>query len=637
MNTHAPLAGLRSLGYSFLAALILCAPCKADDSTGFVVTGSMAEAREGHTATLLPDGRVLVVGGLGVAPMVTTAELYDPAAGTWTTIEGIPAPPSYHTATLLKDGKVLVAGGAYGFVSVPQAYLFDPATNEFTATGELIHARDKHTATLLNDGRVLVAAGWFHYLGYNPFAQDTAEVYDPATGTWTETGRLADPRERHTAALLPDGRVLVAGGQNDGFADVHVFATAEIYDAATGVWTPTGDMTVARAGHTATLLPNGQVLVVAGYNAEFLDAAELYDPATGAWTATGSLTTARLGSTATLLPNGGVLVAAGYNQSGNLASAELYDPVSETWSTAGTMETARQIPSATLLPDGEVLFAGGSLGNAVSIASAELYLGPPPALLNISTRLDVQTGDNVLISGFIITGEQPATVVLRGIGPSLGLPGGLSDPMIELHDVSGAILAMNDNWADDPEEQKVLDAGLAPTNDAESALWQVLEPGAYTVILRGQDGATGTGLTEVYQLNPPSSDTTAANISTRGFVQTNDDVLIGGFIVGGGSGAREASVLVRALGPSLPVAGALSDPTLELRDGSGTLIDSNDNWKLRADGSSQEAEIEATTIPPGDDLEAALFKMLPPGSYTAIVRGKDDSTGVGLVEVYNLP
>ncbi len=636
MHLHAPLAGRKFFVYSFLAALIFCAPCLGD-STGFVVTGSLTEARAGHTATLLPDGRVLVVGGLGVASMVTTAELYDPTAGTWTAIEGIPAPPSYHTATLLPDGKVLVAGGYYGFVSAPQAYLFDPATNEFTATGDLIHARDRHTATLLNDGRVLVAAGWFHYLGYNPFAQDTAEVYDPASGTWTGTGRLADHREGHTAALLPDGRVLVAGGQNAGFADVHNLATAEIYDAATGVWMLTGDMTVARIGHTATLLPNGQVLVAAGYNADFLDAAELYDPATGTWAATGSLTTARLGSTATLLPNGGVLVAAGYSQSGNLASAELYDPVSETWSAAGTMETARQIPSATLLPDGEVLFAGGSLGNSVSIASAELYLGPPPALLNISTRLDVQTGDNVLISGFIITGSQPATVVLRGIGPSLALPGGLSDPIIEVHDASGAILAVNDNWKDDPEKQKVMDAGLAPGDEMESALWQVLDPGAYTVILRGQDGGTGMGLTEAYKLDQTSLTSTVANISTRALVQTNDNVLIGGFIIGGGVGQSGADVLVRALGPSLPVAGALSDPTLELHDGSGTLIDSNDNWKLRADGSSQEAEIEATTIPPGDDLEAALFKTLPPGSYTAIVRGKDDTTGVGLVEVYNLP
>ena len=301
-----------------------------------------------------------MVGGFGVPLLATTAELYDPTAGTWTAIEGIPSPPSNHTATLLQDGKVLIAGGAYGYVSVSQTYLFDPATNEFTATGDLVTARDTHTATLLNDGRVLVAAGYFNYLGYNPFAQDTAELYDPATGTWTATGRLADHRLGHTASLLPDGRVLVAGGQNTGFADFHILATAEIYDPATGVWTGIEDMTIARSGHTATLLPNGKVLVAAGYDGEALDTAELYDPATGTWAASGSLATARLGSTATLLPNGGVLVAAGFNQSGYLASAEIYDMVSQTWSAAGTMETARELPSATLLASGEVLFAGGT-------------------------------------------------------------------------------------------------------------------------------------------------------------------------------------------------------------------------------------------------------------------------------------
>ena len=632
------MARLRSFAYSFLAALFLCAPCQGA-SKDFVTTDSMADARLGHTATLLPDGRVLAVGGFDHPFTNKSAELYDPATGTWTATESLPTPIVYHTATLLPDGKVLVVGGTDPFSSQKSSYLYDPASGAWATTGDLANARGRHTATLLNDGRVLVAGGYFAYVGVGgPIAVDTAEVYDPAAGTWTETGSLAGARQGHAAILLPDGKVLVVGGVNSGYYDEHSLETAEIYDPATGVWTATGSLLIPGNSGTATLLPNGKVLVTGGFevNNGILDAAELYDPETGDWTATASLTAARLTHTATLLPNG-VLVAAGFNSNGNVASAELFDPVSETWSVAGDLVEARQSPSATLLSDGAVLLAGGAISSGNDIASAELYVGPPPGLLNISTRLDVQTGDNVLISGFIVIGTEPATVVLRGIGPSLALPGGLSDPMIEVHDASGAILALNDNWKDDPEEQKVMDAGLAPTNDAESALWQVLEPGVYTVILRGQNGATGTGLTEVYQLDQPSLDSTAANISTRGFVQTNDNVLIGGFIVGGGSGAREASVLVRALGPSLPVAGALSDPTLELHDGSGTLIDSNDNWKLRADGSSQEAEIEATTIPPGNDLEAALFTTLPPGSYTAIVRGKDDTTGVGLVEVYRLP
>lgn len=203
---------------------------------------------------------------------------------------------------------------------------------------------------------------------------------------------------------------------------------------------------------------------------------------------------------------------------------------------------------------------------------------------------------------------------------------------MDLHDSFGALLASNDNWKDDPNQQKVSDSGLAPIHDLESALWQILDPGAYTVVLQGHAGETGIGLVEAYGVSP-GSDSNLANISTRSLVQTDDNVLIGGFIVNEGS---PANVLLRAVGRSLSIAGALSDPILEVYDESGTLIDSNDNWKLRSDGSRQETEIKATTIPASNDLESALLETLSVGNYTAIVRGKDGGTGVGLVEVYNL-
>jgi hypothetical protein len=182
----------------------------------------------------------------------------------------------------------------------------------------------------------------------------------------------------------------------------------------------------------------------------------------------------------------------------------------------------------------------------------------------------------------------------------------------------------------------VIDSGIAPTNDLEPALWGIINPGAYTVILSDKNGGTGVGLVEVYDLDR-TVDSNLANISTRGFVDSGDNVMIGGLIVGGGSQLGSARVVVRALGPSVPVPGALSDPTLELHDGSGTLVDSNDNWKTRSDGSSQQEEIEATTIPPSNDLESALVRTLPPGNYTAVVRGQNNTTGVGLVEAYHLP
>ncbi len=599
----------------------------------------MAAARSGHSATLLPDGRVLAVGGFGNPSTNKSAELYDPALGTWTATDSLPAPIVYHTATLLPGGKVLVVGGFDPFASQRAAYLYDPATGVMTATGDLVTARGDHTATLLNNGQVLVAAGHFAYVGSGGGgAIDTAELYDPATGTWTATGSLAGPRRGHAATLLPDGRVLVVGGVNSGYYDERSLETAEIYDPATGAWTATGSLAIPGNAGTATLLPNGKVLVTGGFGMSLgiLDAAELYDPGTGLWSPTASLMAARLGHTATLLPNGGVLVAAGFDADGNVAAAELYDPVSETWSAAGTLDTPRYFPSATLLNDGAVLFAGGSVASGVYLANAEIYVGPPPSLLNISTRLDVRTGDNVLISGFIIAGSRPATVVLRGMGSSLAMPGALADPMIEVHDSSGAVVAMNDNWQDDPgQEQQILASGLAPANELESALYQILEPGAYTLVLKGQDETAGMGLTEVYVLDQ-GINTVAANISTRGLVRTDDNVLIGGFIVGEGPAGAGADVVVRALGPSLPVPGALANPTLELHDASGNLIGSNDDWKIRPDGSSQQAAMEATALAPGNDSESALAETLPPGSYTAIVRGKDNGVGVGLIEIYAL-
>ena len=258
---------------------------------------------------------------------------------------------------------------------------------------------------------------------------------------------------------------------------------------------------------------------------------------------------------------------------------------------------------------------------------------PPAQALNLSSRLNVGTGENVLIDGLIITGTGAKSILFRGLGPSLTVDGTplantLADPKLELyHD--GALIKTNDNWKD--TQQAAIEAtGLAPSNDLESAILMTLDPGSYTVILRGINNGAGNGLVEAYDLDTtvPSS---LANTSTRGFVQTGDDVLIAGFIVGNGG---SDTVIVRAIGPSLADAGIgnpLADPTLDLYDPNGTVIRSDDNWR-----DAQESLIQSTGLAPTNDLESAIIRSLEPGNYTAVVRGKDGGTGVALVEVYNL-
>lgn len=288
--------------------------------------------------------------------------------------------------------------------------------------------------------------------------------------------------------------------------------------------------------------------------------------------------------------------------------------------------------------DYTVTFSGGSaptIQKAVSVingqnAKADYVVtgsATPTKLANIATRAMVGTGANVLIGGFIVTGTESKPVIVRGIGPSLPLPGKMLDPTLELHDASGAMIGFNDNWRQSANSAAIADSGVAPANDNESAILMSLAPGSYTVVLAGANQTSGTAVVEVYDLDTATA-SKLANISTRASVQTGDNVLIGGLIV---LGTSAADVIVRAIGPSLSMPGAMADPTLELRDASGALIGSNDNWR-----STQETAILGTGVAPTRDAEAAIVTSFPPGSYTAIVRGANGTTGVAVVEVYQL-
>lgn len=253
---------------------------------------------------------------------------------------------------------------------------------------------------------------------------------------------------------------------------------------------------------------------------------------------------------------------------------------------------------------------------------------PPQYLANLSTRGNVANADEVLIGGFIISGDTNKLVVIRGIGPSLaqfGVAQLLADPTLELFDAAGNMVDENDNWTSLPPG--TVPANLQPSNPAESAISRSLAPGAYTAVLRGVDGSAGNALIELYDLEPGNS--RVLNMSTRGLVGTNDAVVIAGFTV---SGTEPSRLLLRAIGPSLiadGIEGALADPVMELHDSDGSLIYQNDNWR-----SGQEQAIIDTAAAPSDARESAIVATLQPGAYTAIVRGANNSAGIALVEVY---
>lgn len=315
----------------------------------------------------------------------------------------------------------------------------------------------------------------------------------------------------------------------------------------------------------------------------------------------------------------------------------LLDPP-ETWTfTATRIATAGQYTNIGTVTADQPPASGGQVSDSNPDNHFGISPSTPAQPLNISTRVRVQSGDNVLIGGFIIDGNEGKKVIVRALGPSLatsGVVGVLADPVIELRGPGGDLIASNDNWRSD-QEAEIQASGVPPPNDLESAIVATLPPDGYTVIVRSKEDLPGVGLVEVFDLNP-AADSALANISTRGFVETGENVMIGGFILGGTGGAS-TRVALRGLGPSLEQQGVsatvLEDPTLDLYDSNGTRLIFNDNWM---DNPAQAVQLSANGLAPTNNLESGIFMTLPPGAYTAILAGKDDGTGIGLVEIYDL-
>lgn len=399
-----------------------------DPVTGtFTATlGTMAAARSDHTATRLPNGKVLIVGGNSAGGSVASAELYDPATRTFSATGSLAAARQGHTATLLGDGRVLVTGGIDGLTTLDTAEVYDPANGTFAAVGTLTAPRTRHRAALLADGRVLLAGGAGSL--FVPLA--TAEIFDPATDTFAATGALATARIAPSLDLLPDGEVLVAGGTANGSA----LAEAELFDPTSGTFGPTATLATARQGQTSTLLPNGKVLVTGGADANMgLASIELFDvetPVPGAFSATGDLASPRQDGAMTLLGDGRVLASHGSDGSALLTACEVFDPATGSWSNvASALVSVRQFHTATLLANGKVLIAGGNDGSA-DLTSAELF--------------DPATATFTATTGSLATARSGAKAILLGNGKVLivgGTNATISLDSAELYDPATATFA----------------------------------------------------------------------------------------------------------------------------------------------------------------------------------------------------
>jgi len=644
--------------------------------TWTATTSSLNTARYSHTATLLPNGKVLVAGGYNGgssnnnnSSYALSAELYDPASGTWTAITGLNTPREDATATLLPNGKVLVAAGFNGDNTgtakyLASAELYDPASGSWTVTGSLNTGRDYPTATLLLNGKVLVAGG------DNGPDLTSAELYDVGLGfqsAWQPQITNASTNVTTlgtgvalTGALFQGISQASGGNTQDSSTNYPIVQLRSIGNEQSiflpaAVWSNT-----EFHSKTATGFPPGPALVTVFSNGIPSDARTLMfvipTPTLTTQASAGVNSGGSISDTATIsggtgAPTGTITFSLyGPNDSG-CGSAPVFTatvPVTG----VGSYSSGNFTPTTSGAYRWVANYSGDANNTEVTTACSdpnESVVVSPGLVGNVSTRLPVGTGDNVLIEGFIVQGPAGSTkkIIVRAIGPSLtpfGIPDALANPTLEIHDAGNgnAIVASNDDWRvtqvggiiTGDQSAEIAASGFAPGNNLESAIIANLAPGSYTAVVRGVENTVGTGVVDAYDLSPTSS-ASLVNVATRGLIQPGDKLMIAGFITQNGS----VQAVVRAIGPSLVAFGitnALADTTLQLRDGSGAIVVENDDWKVRSDGSSQQAELEATGLQPTNDLEAAFVTTLPPGQYTALVRGKPETTGIGVVQVYFL-
>jgi uncharacterized delta-60 repeat protein len=594
-------------------------------------TGTNASVR---SIVVQADGKILVGGGftsIGGELRNNIARL-DPATGAADSFNP-GAVGDVKSIAVQGDGKILVGGYFTNLGGQPRNYIgrLDPTTG-------LADSFDPNASfavwaiTLQADGKILVG-GAFSSIG----GQTRSRIarLDPATGLADSFNPSTNGTVVFAMAVQADGKIFV-GGDFDLIGGQPRRGIARV-DPANGA-VDSFDSHTAGTVNSITLQPDGKILIggslytVGGFCGSGPGSCVQGEPRgafarlTSDSAALQTLVATRRTITWTRSGSGPHFTRVTFERSTdnvNYTSLGNGTPTGETWTLAGLSLPLGQ----NVYIRARGFYPGGMSSSSESITESVWNVFLTPTFGNISTRARVEKGDNAMIGGFIITGTQPKTVIVRGIGPSLPVPAALADPVIEVHGSAGELLGSNDNWRSDPNQQHVIDSGLAPAHESESALWGIINPGAYTVVLRDKNEGAGIGVFEAYDLDQ-TADSQLANVSTRGFVQTGDNILIGGVIVLGQNPRR---VIVRAIGPSLPINGRLEDPILELHDGNGGLIVTNDNWRT-----DQEAEIIATTISPTHNLESAIVRNLAPGNYTAVVRGVNDTKGIAVVEAYGL-
>ena len=625
-------------------------------------------ARYRHTAVW--TGTEMIVWGGRAAESIysNTGGKYNPSSDTWTSTSTINAPSGRFWHTAIWSGSEMIVWGGLANISpydLNTGGRYNPGTDSWTATNtaDAPAGREFHTAVWT--GNEMIVWGGYSYDGIDHY-WNTGGRYNPNTDSWiaTSTTNVPSGREDHAAVWTGSEMIVWGGYVFDG--DDNYLDTGGRYNPVTDTWIATTNSNVPIGRDVPSGIWTGSKMIIWGGYGEsgYLNTGGSYSPGTDSWTSV-SITgapSARAGHVAVW--TGSEMIIWGglfrYYDYYFLGTGARYDPQMNSWATISNANApaARTVAKAVWTGSNMIVW-GGEVASGTATATGGKYCAaggptasPTPAahLSNISTRAFVQTGDNVMIGGFIVQGTQPKRVIIRAIGPELGqygVPDPLQDPTLELHDGTGALIATNDNWQTTiiggiithDQVQEIQDSGYAPGDSRESAIIADLPAGNYTAIIRGVNSTIGVALVEAYDLGSGSA-SILYNISTRSFVQTGDNVMIGGFIV---QGTQPKKVIIRAIGPELSqygVVDSLQDPTLELHDGTGALIGTNDNWLNTIIGGvithDQVQDIINSGLVPGDFRESAIIADLPPGNYTAIVRGIESTTGVALVEVYDL-